>query len=143
MMLLRILGASCKSPNSCILTYKDGLQRTGCGSIEVTVYTGRVLGAGALLRSMGDHRLPKRVLSGELKSVGQRGPEGEGVDELRGRGSLELWHHGELLEYRRTRPWGFVQPSMRRGLLQVRDRLGEGRRGKYIVTVEIAPGVTV
>ena len=35
-------------------------------------------GGGGLLR-MGDHRLPKTVMSGELKNVGRN-------DELRGRG---------------------------------------------------------
>ena len=35
---------------------------------------------------MGDHRLPKRVVSGELENAGKRGPgEGEIVDGLRGR----------------------------------------------------------
>ena len=32
--------------------------------------------AWALLR-MGDHRLPKRVMSGELENAGKRGPEGK------------------------------------------------------------------
>ena len=32
--------------------------------------------AGALLR-MGDHRLPKRVMSGELEKAGKRGPGGK------------------------------------------------------------------
>ena len=62
-MLLRILGAWCKSPNKRILSYKDALQRTKCESIVTTVRTRRLLWAGALLR-MGDHRLPKRVMSG-------------------------------------------------------------------------------
>ena len=31
---------------------------------------------GALLR-MGDHRLPKRVISGELENAGKRGPRGK------------------------------------------------------------------
>ena len=36
---------------------------------------------------MGDHRLPKRVMSGELENAGKRGPGGKGeiVDGLRGR----------------------------------------------------------
>ena len=57
-MLLRILGAWCKSPNKRILSYKDALQQTECESIETTVRTRRLLWAGALLR-MGDHRVPK------------------------------------------------------------------------------------
>ena len=64
-MLLRILRAWCKSPNKRILSYKDALQRTECESIETTVRTRRLLLAGTLLR-MGDHRLPKRVMLGEL-----------------------------------------------------------------------------
>ena len=81
-MLLQILGAWCKSPNQRILSYKDALQRTQCESIEATVRTRRLLWAGALLRT-GDHRLPKRVMSGELENAGKH--EGERVDGLRGR----------------------------------------------------------
>ncbi|CAM9817866.1 unnamed protein product, partial [Ascophyllum nodosum] len=72
-MLLRILGAWCKSPNKRILSYKEVLQRTKCESIETTVRTRRLFWAGALLR-MGDHRLPKKVMSGELENVRKRGP---------------------------------------------------------------------
>ncbi|CAM9498388.1 unnamed protein product, partial [Ascophyllum nodosum] len=75
-MLLRILGAWCKSPNKRILSYKDALQRTQCESIETTVRTRRLLWAGVLLH-MGDHRLPKRVMSGELENAGKRGPGGK------------------------------------------------------------------
>ena len=74
--LLRILGAWCKSPNQRILSYKDGLQRTECESIGTTVCTRRLLWSGALLR-MGDHSLPKRVMSEELENAGKRGPEGK------------------------------------------------------------------
>ena len=62
-MLLRILGAWCKWPNKRM------------ESIDATVRTRRLLWAGALLR-MGDHRLPKRVMSGELENAGKRGPGG-------------------------------------------------------------------
>ena len=75
-MLLRILGAWCKSPNKRILLYKDALQRTECESIETTVRTRRLLWAGALLR-MGDNRLPKRVMSGEPENAEKRGPRGK------------------------------------------------------------------
>ena len=75
-MLLRILGAWCKSPNKRILSYKDALRRTECESIETTMRTRRLLWAGALLR-MGDHRLPKRVMLGELENARKRGPRGE------------------------------------------------------------------
>ena len=73
-MLLRILGAWCKSPNKHTLSYKDAPQQTECESIETTVRTRKLLlWSGALLR-MGDHRLPKRVMSGELENAGKRGP---------------------------------------------------------------------
>ena len=75
-MLLRILRAWCKSPDKRILSYKDSIQRTECESIKTTVRTRRLLWAGALLR-MGDHRLPKRVMSGELENTGKRGPGGK------------------------------------------------------------------
>ena len=81
-MLLRILGAWCKWPNKRILSYKDALQRTKCESIETTVRTRRLLWAGALLR-MGDHRLPKRVMSGELENAGKRGPGGKEKERIR------------------------------------------------------------
>ena len=44
----------------------------------------------------GDHRLPKRVMLGELENAEKRGSGGEGerMDGLRGRGSSEVWHHG-------------------------------------------------
>ena len=64
-MLLRVLGAWCKSPNKPILFYKDALQRAECESIETAVRTWRLMRSGTLLR-MGDHRLPKRVMSGKL-----------------------------------------------------------------------------
>ena len=75
-MLLRILGACCKSPNKRILSYKDTLQRTECESIETSVRTRRLLWTGAHLR-LGDSRLPKRVMSGELENAGKRGPGGK------------------------------------------------------------------
>ena len=52
---------------------------------------------------MSDHRLPQRVLSGELEKAGKGGPreKGEIMDGLRGRGSSAMWHHGGL-EHRRT-----------------------------------------
>ena len=75
-MLLRILGAWCKSPNKRILSYKDALQRTECESIETKPCARGVLWAGALLR-MGDKRLPKRVMSGELENAGKRGQGGK------------------------------------------------------------------
>ena len=101
-MLLRILGAWCRSPNKRILSYKDALQQTECESIETSMRTRRLLWSGALLR-MGDHRLPKMVMSGELENAGKcgLGGEGERMNGLRGRGSSALWHHGGL-EHCRT-----------------------------------------
>ena len=60
-----ITGAWCKSPNDRILSCKDALQRTEYGRL--------LLWSGALLR-MGDHRLPRRVVSGELENAGKRVP---------------------------------------------------------------------
>ena len=42
-------------------------------SIEATVRTRRLLWSEALL-SMDNHRLPNKVISGELENAGQRGP---------------------------------------------------------------------
>ena len=75
-MLLRILGAWCKSPNKRILSYKDALQRIECESMETTVRTGMLMWSRALLR-MGYHRLPKRAMSGELENARNRGPGGK------------------------------------------------------------------
>ena len=75
-MLLGILGAWCESPNKRILSYKDALQRTECESIETIMRTRKVSWSGALLR-MGDHRLPRRVMAGELENVGKPGPGGK------------------------------------------------------------------
>ena len=66
------------SPNKRILSYKDALQRTKCESIETTVRTRRLLLSGALLR-MGDHRLPKRVMSRELENARKCGPRAQTV----------------------------------------------------------------
>ena len=70
----KLSGTTDKPSNKRILSYKDALQRTECESIQTTV------GAGALLR-MGDRRLPKRVMSGELENAGKRGPGGKEKEE--------------------------------------------------------------
>ena len=75
-MLLRLLGPWGKSPNKRILSYKNALQRTECESIETNLRTRTLLWSGALLR-MGDRRLPKRVMSGELETAGKRGAAGK------------------------------------------------------------------
>ena len=117
-MLLRILGAWCKSPNKRILSYKDALHRTQCESIETTVRTMRLLWAGALLR-MGDHRLPKRVMSGELENAGKRGPGGKEkewtdcvADDLRLFGVTGDWKTAAL----DPGAWYNTVPGTRRGL---------------------------
>ena len=74
-MFLRVLGAWCKSPSKRILSYKDVPERTECESIETTVGTGRLVWSGSLLH-MGDHRLPKRVMSEEGENAGEHGLEG-------------------------------------------------------------------
>ena len=63
---------------------------------------------GALLR-MGDQRLPKRVMSGELENAGKRGPEGKEkewvdcvADDLRLFGVTVDWSTAAL------DPWGMV-----------------------------------
>ena len=70
-MLPRIIEALCKSPNNRILSYKDGFQRTGCEDIEAIERTRSMLWSGALLH-VGDHRLPRRVMSGEQENAEQR-----------------------------------------------------------------------
>ena len=99
-VLLRILGAWCKSSNNGTLSYKDALQRTGCESIQATVCTMRVLWAGALHR-VDDHRLTKRVISGErereLENARQRGLEEKdlGLDTTQyAKGVARLWPRG-------------------------------------------------
>ena len=47
------------------------------------------------------------------------------MDGLRGKGYLDVWHHGRL-EYHPTKPWGFVLHSVRRGS-QVFGCLSKGR----------------
>ena len=62
-----------------------------------------LLWSGALLR-INDHRLPKRVMWGELENTGKRGlgRKEKIMDGLRGRGSSAIWHHGGGLAHRRT-----------------------------------------
>ena len=66
-------------PKASLLPLKAWMMRSEvkkCESIETTVRMRRLLWAEALLR-MGDHRLPKRVMSGELENAGKRGPRGK------------------------------------------------------------------
>ena len=82
-MLRRILGASCKSPNKRVLSYKDALQRTECESIEITVRKRRLLWAGALLRysawvTTGYSRGSCRESSRTRENVGRGGKRKDG-----------------------------------------------------------------
>ena len=90
---------------------------------------------------MGDHRLPKRVISGELENARQRGPEGEKKEwmDCVEADLLVFGITGDGLEYHRTRPWGLVQHNMRRGL-PVYDPLGEGRETGVHKTTEEEKG---
>ena len=72
MMLLRILGAWFKLTINRNLSLKDALQRTGCERILSNRAHEGLVWSGAL-RRMGYHRLPKRVMSGELENVGREG----------------------------------------------------------------------
>ena len=51
-----------------------------CESIETTVRTRRLLWSGALFH-MGDHSLPKRIMSGELENAGKRESGGRRKNE--------------------------------------------------------------
>ena len=65
---------------------------------------------------MGDHGLPKRIVSGVLENLRQRAlGGGEGMDGMRGRGSPDIWHDRGL-KSRRTRLRGLEHRSMLREL---------------------------
>ena len=49
-----------------VLSYADALSKTGCESVETRVRKRRILFAGFVAR-MGNERLPKRVMFGELE----------------------------------------------------------------------------
>ena len=76
MMLLRVLGACCMSLNSCIFSYKEFLQRTGCEILEATVRA-RLLWAEALLRLEDQENHVGR------RRAGERGTTWAGVAEDR------------------------------------------------------------
>ena len=147
------LGAWCKSPNKRILSYKDALHRTQCESIETTVRTRRLLWAGALLR-MGDHRLPKRVMSGELENAGKRGPGGKEkewtdcvADDLRLFGVTGDWKTAALdpgAWYNTVQEGGcrFMAAWVREEENASNQRQKKRDAGEAD-KVEVAPGVTV
>ena len=152
-MLLQILGAWCKSPNKRILSYKDVFQRTECESIETTVRTRRLWCAGAVLR-MGDHRLPKRVMSGELENAGKRGPGGEEkewtdyvADDLRLFGITGDWSTAALdpeVWYSAVHEGGcrFMVAWVKEEENAFNQRQKK-REAEEADKVEVAPGVTV
>ena len=100
-MLLRILGAWCKSSNKRILSFKDALQRTECEGTETTMHTRRLLCRGrcsawvTTAYPRGSCRESWRT----RETVGRGG--GRKMDGLCGRGSPAIWHHGGL-EHRHT-----------------------------------------
>ena len=72
-MLLRCLGWRKRKREDHILSYASALLRTDSESIETTVRRRRILFAGFVTR-MGEERLPKRVMFGEM--VGGKGYSG-------------------------------------------------------------------
>ena len=152
-MLLRIPGAWCKSPNKRTLSYKDAFQRTECESIEATVRTRRLLWAGALLR-MGDHRLPKRVMSGKLENAEKCGPGGKEkewtdcvADDLRLFGITGDWSTAALdpgAWYSAVHEGGcrFIAAWVKEEENASNQRQKK-REAEEIDKVEVAPGVTI
>ena len=121
--------------------------------IETTVRTRRLLWAGALLR-MGDHRLPKRVMSGELENAGKRGPGGKEkewtdcvADDLRLFGVTGDWRTAAL----DPRAWyNTVQEGGCRYMAawvreeeNASNQRQKKREAEEADKVEVAPGVTV
>ena len=51
---------------------------------------------------MGDHRLPKGVMSGELENVGKRGPRGKDKERTDCVAENHRPRHHGRLEHRRT-----------------------------------------
>ena len=64
-----------------MLSYADALAKTGCENVETTVRKRRILFAGFVAR-MGNERLPKRVMFGELEGgKGYMGGQEQGCVE--------------------------------------------------------------
>ena len=64
-MLLRYLGWRKRKPEDHILSYANAILRTDSESVETTVRRRRILIAGFVER-MGEERLPRRVMFGEM-----------------------------------------------------------------------------
>ena len=115
--------------------------------------TTRLLWAGALLR-MGDHRLPKRVMSGELENAGKRGPGGKEkewtdcvADDLRLFGVTGDWKTAALdpgAWYNAVQEGGcrFMAAWVREEENASNQRQKK-REAEEADKVEVAPGVTV
>ena len=138
---------------SCYRTRKDALHRTQCESIETTVRTRRLLWAGALLR-LGDHRLPKRVMSGELENAGKRGPGGKEkewtdcvADDLRLFGVTGDWKTAALdpgAWYNTVQEGGCrYMAAWVREEENASNQRQKKRDAEEADKVEVAPGVTV
>ena len=66
-LLLRCIGWKRKHGDGYhVLSYADALAKTGCENVETTVRKRRILFAGFVAR-MGNERLPKRMMFGELE----------------------------------------------------------------------------
>ena len=111
------------------------------------------MGGGALLR-MGDYRLPKRVMSGELESAGKRGPGGKEkqwtdcvADDLRLFGVTGDWRTATLdpgAWYNIVHEGGcrFMAAWVRKEENASNQRQKK-REAEEVDKVEVAPGVTV
>ena len=103
---------------------------------------------------MGDHRLPMRVMSGELKTAGKRGPEGEYkewtgcvAEDLRLFGITGDWNTAAL----DPGAWyGIVRErscTFMAALVKEEEKASEHRQRKRETEeadeVEVPPGVTV
>ena len=75
-VLLRIIGAQRKRPDHRMTSYNRALEITRCESIETTLRTRRLLGAGTLIRMSGG-RLPRRIMFGNLEGAVRRGRGGK------------------------------------------------------------------
>ena len=64
-MLIRCLGSRERKRENHILSYANALLRTDSESVETTVRRRRILFAGFVTR-MGEERLPRRVMFGEM-----------------------------------------------------------------------------
>ena len=72
-MLLRCLRWRKRKREDYIMSYANALLRTDSESVETTVRRGRILFAGFVTR-MGEERLPRRVMFGEM--LGGKGYSG-------------------------------------------------------------------